>query len=76
MAMDRAQKAALRDSLAERFEKASGAVIAEYRGLTVADLTELRVKLRAAGAEFRVLKNRVAKKAIEAKSIYPRRFGQ
>ena len=68
MAMDRAQKAALRDSLAERFEKASGAVIAEYRGLTVADLTELRVKLRAVGAEFRVLKNRVAKKAIEAKS--------
>jgi len=63
MAMDRAQKAALRDSLAERFEKASGAVIAEYRGLTVADLTELRVKLRAAGAEFRVLKNRVAKKS-------------
>lgn len=68
MAMDRAQKAALRDNLAERFEKANGAVIAEYRGLTVAELTELRVKLRAAGAEFKVLKNRVAKKAIEAKS--------
>ncbi len=68
MAMDRAQKAALRDSLAERFEKANGAVVAEYRGLTVAELTELRVKLRASGAEFKVLKNRVAKKAIEAKS--------
>ncbi|MEY4630837.1 MAG: hypothetical protein RIQ81_957 [Pseudomonadota bacterium] len=68
MAMDRAQKAALRDTLAERFEKANGAVVAEYRGLTVAELTELRVKLRAAGAEFKVLKNRVAKKAIEAKS--------
>jgi large subunit ribosomal protein L10 len=68
MAMDRAQKAALRDSLAERFEKANGAVVAEYRGLTVAELTELRIKLRAAGAEFKVLKNRVAKKAIEAKS--------
>jgi large subunit ribosomal protein L10 len=66
--MDRAQKAALRESLAERFEKANGAVVAEYRGLTVAELTELRVKLRAAGAEFKVLKNRVAKKAIEAKS--------
>jgi len=68
MAMDRVQKQALRDNLAERFEKANGAVIAEYRGLTVAELTELRVKLRAAGAEFKVLKNRVAKKAIEAKS--------
>jgi large subunit ribosomal protein L10 len=66
--MDRAQKAALRESLAERFEKANGAVVAEYRGLSVAELTELRVKLRAAGAEFKVLKNRVAKKAIEAKS--------
>lgn len=68
MAMDRAQKAALRDNLAERFEKANGAVVAEYRGLTVAELTELRTKLRASGAEFKVLKNRVAKKAIEAKS--------
>lgn len=68
MAMDRAQKAALGESFAKRFEKAGGAVIAEYRGLSVTELTDLRVKLRAAGAEFLVLKNRVAKKAIEAKS--------
>lgn len=68
MAMDRAQKQALGDTLAERFEQANGAVVAEYRGLTVADLTDLRTKLRAANADFKVLKNRVAKKAIEAKS--------
>lgn len=35
----------------------SGAVITEYRGLTVAEMTRLRKSLREAGAEFKVVKN-------------------
>jgi len=63
--MDRQTKEALRVELAEKFQKANGAVIAEYRGLTVAEITQLRVALRKAKAEFKVVKARVAKKAIE-----------
>lgn len=64
MAMSKAAKAALKESLAERLVKAKAAMIAEYRGLKVEDITRLRVKLREVKAEFKVVKNRVAKVAI------------
>ena len=67
MAMDRKAKEALRVEFEGRFEKANAAVVAEYRGLTVAELTELRRNLRKVNAEFRVVKNRVAKKAVLGK---------
>lgn len=41
------------------------AVLTEYRGLTVAQLGELRKKLRAVSAEYRVVKNRLARRAME-----------
>lgn len=65
--MDRQGKAKLKDEVAERLEKANAVIIAEYRGLTVEEMTGLRVQLRKAGAEFRVFKNRIAKKAIDDK---------
>ena len=64
MAMSKAAKGALKVDVAERLKKANAAIIAEYRGLTVAQLTELRVKLREAQAEFKIVKNRIAKVAI------------
>lgn len=63
--ISRAKKEALRAEASDRFNKAGGALVAEYRGLTVAELTELRTELRKVGAEFKVTKNRVLKKAIE-----------
>jgi len=63
--MDRKTKEALKVETAERFQKATAAIIAQYRGMTVAELTELRRNLRKSNAEFKVLKNRVAKKALE-----------
>lgn len=65
MAMSKAAKASLKEKLAERFKNANAAIVAEYRGMTVSELTELRVKLREAKAEFKVVKNRVAKVAIK-----------
>jgi len=62
--MSKTAKLALKDEIAGRLKKANAAIIAEYRGLTVAELTELRVKLRESKSEFRVIKNRVAKVAI------------
>jgi large subunit ribosomal protein L10 len=66
--MSKAAKATLKIDLAERFKKANAAIVAEYRGLTVADLTELRIKLRASNSEFKIVKNRVAKVAIREDS--------
>jgi large subunit ribosomal protein L10 len=68
MAMDRKSKEALREVAEGRFGKAAAAVIAEYRGLTVASLTQLRKELRKVNAEFRIVKNRVAKKAVLGKA--------
>lgn len=63
--MDRQGKAKLKEELAGAFEKSSALIIAEYRGMTVEEMTALRRELRKANADFRILKNRVAKKAIE-----------
>lgn len=62
--MDRQGKEKLRTVFAEIFNGAEASIIAEYRGLTVEELTELRRSLRPIQGRFRVLKNRVAKKAL------------
>ncbi|HFB65086.1 MAG TPA: 50S ribosomal protein L10 [Aeromonadales bacterium] len=54
--------------VAEVNEIASGAlsaVVAEYRGIGVSDMTELRVKAREAGVYLRVIRNTLAKRAVE-----------
>jgi large subunit ribosomal protein L10 len=66
--MDRKGKEAVRVVAEGRFEKANAAVVAEFRGLTVASLTELRKALKKANGEFRIVKNRVAKKAVLGKA--------
>lgn len=66
--MDRQGKSQLREALAERFEKSNAVIVTEYRGLTVEEVTKLRVKLREVSAEFKVIKNRIAIKAIEKES--------
>ncbi len=49
----------------EKFNKAQSVVIVENRGLSVAEVTELRSKLRAAGVDFKVLKNTLVKRAAD-----------
>ena len=49
----------------EKFEKAQTAVLVDYRGLTVAEDTELRNQLRKAGVEYAVLKNTMINLAIQ-----------
>jgi large subunit ribosomal protein L10 len=44
---------------------ALSAVIADYRGLTVAEMTEMRVKARESGVYLRVVRNTLAKRAVE-----------
>ncbi|MET0181737.1 MAG: 50S ribosomal protein L10 [Caulobacterales bacterium] len=63
--MDRAQKAGEVEALKGVFAKAGVVVVSHYAGLTVADLTTLRTRLRAAGAGMKVVKNRLVKIAID-----------
>jgi large subunit ribosomal protein L10 len=50
---------------------AQSVVAAEYRGLTVAQMTELRAKARGSGVYMRVVKNTLARKAIAGTSFEP-----
>lgn len=45
------------EELVEKLQKASAGVLVDYRGLTVEEDTELRVKLRTAGVDYKVVKN-------------------
>lgn len=49
--------------------KAQTMVLAEYRGTTVADLTKLRSEARAKGVYLRVLKNTLARRAVQGTSF-------
>lgn len=51
--------------LSEKFSKAEGVILTDYRGLTVADLTNLRIKLRLIQGELRILQNRLSRIAMK-----------
>ena len=51
------------DLLTDKLRKAKVAVLTDYRGLTVAQMQELRSRLRTADVEFRVVKNTMARRA-------------
>lgn len=63
--MNRAQKAELVASLNEVFADTSIVVVAHYSGLSVAEMTDLRAQMRAAGANFKVTKNRLTRLALD-----------
>ncbi len=54
------------ETLAERIKSSSSVVTVDYRGLTVAEVTELRNKLREEGCEFKVIKNNILRRAFQA----------
>ena len=64
MALNLEDKKALVAEVAEVAAKAQSVVAAEYRGLTVSQMTELRAKARAPGVYMRVVKNTLARKAL------------
>jgi len=64
MAVSRAEKVTEQGALEAVFRAADTAVLVDYRGVTVPQVTELRRQIRAAGASYRVVKNTLAKRAI------------
>ena len=69
MALNLEDKKALVAEVAEVAAHAQSVVAAEYRGLTVSQMTELRAKARRQGVYMRVVKNTLARKALAGTSF-------
>jgi large subunit ribosomal protein L10 len=67
--MDRSEKERLVAELTERLKASETMIVADYRGLTVTELDELRTKLIEHGARFSVVKNTLTKRAAESAGI-------
>ena len=65
MALSLEQKKAVVEEIAEVARSAQSAVAAEYRGLTVTEMTELREKAKQSGVYLRVVRNTLARRAVE-----------
>jgi len=64
LSLNRSEKQAVIEDVTALAAKAQTLVLAEYRGITVAAMTDLRVKARAAGVTISVLKNTLARRAV------------
>ena len=69
--MDRSQKADLVAELKNVFSETGVVVVTRNLGLSVAQSSDLRAKMRDAGAQFKVAKNRLAKIALEGSKYSP-----
>jgi len=63
--MDRAEKQDAIEALKSVFTESGTVVVTHYLGLTVAEMTDLRGRLRQEGAKLRVVKNTLVKKALD-----------
>lgn len=63
--MNRAQKADIISDLKAKADSASIAIVTDFQGLKVEDMTELRVQLRDAGVKYQVVKNTLARLAFD-----------
>ncbi len=69
MAVTRAEKTEALQALESTFKGVETAILVDYRGLNVPQVTELRRQLRAAKAKYRVVKNTLAKRASKGTSF-------
>src|SRR6201991_405727 len=71
MPLNLEDKKALVQEVSEIAAKAQSVVAAEYRGITVSQMTELRAKARAQGVYMRIVKNTLARKALVGTTFEP-----
>jgi large subunit ribosomal protein L10 len=69
MAVSRAEKETEFSELEAAFRQSDTAILVDYRGVSVPQVTELRRQVRAAGASYRVVKNTIAKRAAKGTSL-------
>jgi large subunit ribosomal protein L10 len=71
MAVTRATKEAQLDALTREFSGVETAILVDYKGLNVPQVTELRRQLRAVKAQYKVVKNTLAKRALSGTTFAP-----
>ena len=71
MSLNREGKQAIVEEVSAAVAQAQGIVIAEYRGLTVGSMTALRKQARASGVYLKVLKNTLARRAVQGTPFEP-----
>ncbi len=69
MSLNRSQKQDLISHYAEGLGGAQHAFLVDYKGITVNEDTELRAKVRGTGGSYEVVKNTLAKQAIDGKAM-------
>jgi large subunit ribosomal protein L10 len=71
MAVTRADKEQELSALTREFGKTESAILVEYRGLKVPEVTELRRQIRGVKASYRVVKNTLARRAVKGTPFEP-----
>src|ERR1700730_8722569 len=71
MAVTRADKEAELQQLETAFKGSDSAILVDYKGLNVPQVTDLRRQLRAAKAKYKVVKNTIARRALKGTSLEP-----
>jgi large subunit ribosomal protein L10 len=69
LSLNRSEKQVVIDEVTALAAKAQTLVVAEYRGITVADMTKLRTNARSNGVALSVLKNTLARRAVAGSSF-------
>jgi large subunit ribosomal protein L10 len=69
MAVSKAEKETELGQLVAAFKSTDTAVLVDYRGVTVPQITEFRRQVKTAGAQYRVVKNTLAKRAIKGTAL-------
>jgi large subunit ribosomal protein L10 len=65
MAVTKAEKALEFEQLEQAFKGSDSAILVDYKGLTVPQVTDLRRQIRGAKASYKVVKNTIAKRALK-----------
>src|ERR1700741_2402551 len=71
MAVTRADKVVELEQLEKAFKGSDSAILVDYKGMNVPQVTELRRQLRTAKASYKVVKNTIAKRALKGTSFEP-----
>jgi large subunit ribosomal protein L10 len=71
MSKIRPAKVATVDEVKAKVDATSTAVVTEYRGLTVAEISHIRRQLRTLGADYKVFKNTLVRRAVSGTSVEP-----
>ena len=67
----RAHKVEVVDEVKSRMSAATASIVSEYRGLTVAELADLRQALATAGGDYKIFKNTLVRRAIDGGDYQP-----